>query len=202
MVDEALKLRREYRVPFWEAVLLIARRDSIEVDAVLEAANHHQPMEAFKNIDLVANSVTPETLDGLITSLESNQVLTFSSQITLIDGSTIHIPMLDFRIRPNPENLNLATMIVDHAGLSGHIFDSGNSYHFYGTSTVDGAAGLANFLGKFSLFAPFVDQRWIAHQLIEGACALRISRGKNFAEPPRQVRYVATPGSNRTALGS
>lgn len=33
------------------------------------------------------------------------------------------------------------------------------------------------FLGRALLFTPVVDGRWVAHQMIEGQCALRVSPG-------------------------
>jgi hypothetical protein len=46
---------------------------------------------------------------------------------------------------------------------------------------------LVRFLGKVLLFAPIVDRAWVAHQLIEGACALRISSRAGYGGPPRLV---------------
>jgi hypothetical protein len=97
--------------------------------------------------------------------------------------------MLDFRIRPSVENEQLAVDILTRMSTSGTLFNSGNSYHFYGDKLID-EKQLLEFLGKAALFAPFVDQRWIAHQMIEGACALRISRGKKFTHGPTYVRTV------------
>jgi hypothetical protein len=98
--------------------------------------------------------------------------------------------MLDFRIRPSDENEELAIKVLARLGTPGTLVNSGNSYHFYGDRLLRGGAALSRFLGGASLFSPFVDQRWVAHQLIEGACALRVSPGKSFAAPPLVVRRV------------
>jgi hypothetical protein len=99
--------------------------------------------------------------------------------------------MLDFRIRPSIENEQLAIDILHRLKRGGTLLNSGNSYHFYGNRLLRGDQELVKFLGRASLFSPFVDQRWIAHQLIEGACALRVSPGKSFKSPPKVVRDVA-----------
>jgi hypothetical protein len=193
IVAEALDLRKEYRVPFWEAVLLIARRDNGKaLDLVLDAAIHHQPMtSAAEAVIMTTKDQFARNLRTLTTEVDERRIVTLSSRVTAKSSESVaHLQMLDFRIRPNEENEHLAAEILMRVGVEGILLNSGNSYHFYGNRLMRSDTELASFLGRVSLFAPFVDQRWIAHQMIEGACALRISRGKSFARPPTFVRYV------------
>lgn len=193
IVAEALDLRKEYRVPFWEAVLLIARRDNGKaLDLVLDAAIHHQPMNsAAEAINMATEDQFARNLRQLTIEVDERRIVTLSSRVTTKSSeSAAHLQMLDFRIRPNEENERLAAEILMRVGVEGILLNSGNSYHFYGNRLMRSDTELATFLGRVSLFAPFVDQRWIAHQMIEGACALRISRGKSFARPPTFVRHV------------
>lgn len=192
IVEEALTLRHAYQVPFWEAILLLARREGGKIlDAVLDSAVRHQSMAEYaKEITVPATMVSPSRLREYVSELDANQVLAFSSRIQLRPGEYAHYPMLDFRIRPSEHNEELAAKVVTQIGLSGTLLNSGNSYHFYGDKPMHGERGLFEFLGRASLFVPFVDQRWIAHQMIEGACALRVSRGKSFSHAPQIVRRV------------
>ncbi|TDE31043.1 hypothetical protein [Actinomadura sp. 6K520] len=203
IVDEALDLRRKYRVPFWEAVLLLARREGGEtLRLVLDSAARHQPMsEHAKHIDVPGVDLTVKNIRRLLAERSTDEILALSSRVRLKSQSEyVHIPMLDFRIRPSAENEKLAVDVLTRMSASGILFNSGNSYHFYGDDPLT-EKRLLEFLGKAALFAPFVDQRWIAHQMIEGACALRISKGKKFTHGPRYVRTVSAiseAGTNAT----
>lgn len=193
IVAEALHIRKEYKVPFWEAILLLARRENgAALDLVLDAAIHHQPMsDAADKIRVAAGELSAERLREIAGEAGESRIITLSSKVALNDSETPgHLQMLDFRIRPSEDNERLAAGIMKRVGAEGILLNSGNSYHFYGYTLMGSEAELSAFLGRVSLFAPFIDQRWVAHQMIEGACALRISKGKSFADPPIFVRHV------------
>jgi hypothetical protein len=193
VVAEALQVRKEYKVPFWEAVLLIARnKNGRALDLVLDAASYHQPTsEAEAWFHLTAADGLPRRIKEITATADGQRVIALSSKVTTKSTqSPAHLQMLDFRIRPNEENEKLASEILKRAGVEGILLNSGNSYHFYGYHLMRSDSELSSFLGKVSLYAPFIDQRWVAHQLIEGACALRISRGKSFPKSPEFVRYI------------
>lgn len=57
----------------------------------------------------------------------------------------------------------------------GAIINSGNSYHFIGCDLVN-EAELVDFLAKGLLYGPITDTRWIAHQIIERSCTLRVGK--------------------------
>ena len=193
VVAEALHVRKEYKVPFWEAVLLIARNENGRaLDLVLDAASHHQPTsEAEAWFHLTAADDLPRRIKEITASADGQRVIALSSKVTAKSTqSPAHLQMLDFRIRPNEENEKLASEILKRVGAEGILLNSGNSYHFCGYRLMRSDSELSSFLGKVSLYAPFIDQRWVAHQLIEGACALRISKGKSFPKSPVFVRYI------------
>jgi hypothetical protein len=193
VVAEALHIRKEYKVPFWEAVLLTARKEKGEaLDLVLDEATHHRPMsEVAENIQINAEDFFVGKLQGIAARADGRHIVALSSKVTTKGSQEAgHLQMLDFRIRPNEENESLAAEILKRVGVGGVLLNSGNSYHFYGYHLMRSDAELSRFLGKVSLFAPFVDQRWVAHQMIEGACALRVSKGKSFTHSPVFVRYV------------
>ena len=56
----------------------------------------------------------------------------------------------------------------------GFLLNSGKSYHFIGTSMVAESA-LYGLMGRLIMFNPIVDKSWVAHQLVEGYCALRVT---------------------------
>jgi hypothetical protein len=192
VVDEALVLREESGIPFWEAVLLLARARNTGVDAVLDAAANHHPMGVYGTvINLPAQDMSQEWIQARSSEMGADQVLVFSSKVRLAGRTEPgHVPMLDFRIRPSDENQKLAVKLLRRIGAKGSLLDSGKSYHFYGRDVLPNTADMVTFLGRASLFAPFVDHRWVAHQLIEGACALRVSTGKSYTRPPIVIDEV------------
>ena len=116
-------------------------------------------------------------------SVQRHGILVVSSDVKLLSRERAHIPMVDFRCPATGKNRELAIRacsLIDQAG--GYLLESGHSYHFYGKSLLKPDEFLA-FLGRILLLSPIVDRAWIAHQLIEGACGLRISPAVTNAEP-------------------
>ncbi|WP_435875451.1 primase 1D-like protein [Nonomuraea fuscirosea] len=187
----ALQLRSEYGVPFWTALMLtVAHSGDPLPEGILRAALFHQDTAAASLAeDLKADKISSKELKKRIDMLDDNSVLALASRILLRDGGQAHLPMLDFRLKPTPANLTSTVRVVEQLGLGGVILDSGNSYHFYGLGLL-AQAELQVFLAKALLFAPLVDHRWVAHQLIENSCLLRISRGIKGQKVPCAVAYV------------
>lgn len=176
LVPEALDLRERYGVPYWMSVMFVAQKTHIKIpNSVLRAANFHQDMPAHR-IEVKAESNLVQNLRSLHQSTNAGRILTIRSVVRTTAGELRHIPMLDFRLRSTEENRQTIVSILQEIKASGILLDSGRSYHFYGFELMD-AQALQHFLGRALLFTPLVDHRWIAHQLIEAACALRISRG-------------------------
>jgi hypothetical protein len=190
LVPEARQLRDEYGVPFWMSMILTANRRQQEVPpSILEASGFHQSMDntTFRSTNIIGLSV--QSLLELSNNLAPGRMLTFRSKVTLVDNTPAHFPMLDFRIRPTTDNLKSAIGVAKQLGVRGVILDSGRSYHFYGNDLIT-PDQLRVFLATASLFTPIVDYRWIAHQLIEGTCALRVSAGVTGQILPKVVSYV------------
>jgi hypothetical protein len=179
--------------PFWDA--LYAQLSSVGPQArqeVLALAQYHHQM---RDVAITTSfHLTSRDVEVAIASqakaLKGTQILALSSNLTLASGQELHIPMLDFRVAVCEENQELLLQQLKTIGVSGWLFDSGRSYHFLGRDLLDGRAEFCAFLGRALLFAPIVDGRWVAHQLIEGACALRISSGNPEQISPQFVAEV------------
>ena len=95
----------------------------------------------------------------------------------MTDGKISHLPLIDFHCPASAENARLALAvgrrIIDGSFL---LLLSGKSYHAVGLKPIL-SDELVCFLSKALLFSPIVDRGYIAHQLIERRCALRISKG-------------------------
>ncbi len=98
--------------------------------------------------------------------------------------------MMDFRWVPSSKALDGILSALRTAGVrTGAILESGRSYHFYGFDLLDQGDWL-QFMGKCLLIAPLTDSRYIAHRLIDGACALRITPDKNHPKVPTVAAFL------------
>jgi hypothetical protein len=178
ILEEASNLRNiasKGLFPYWESVLIAALATDKSGMFVREAAKHNPKDEASERFDLSADDLTAGALENRMKSLPPDQVIALCSPCTLKDGSIRHIPMMDYRVFPDSEAvllINNALHAIDQT--KGVILKSGRSYHFYGFALLDRDDWI-RFLARSLLLAPLTDSRYIAHRLLEGAGALRIS---------------------------
>lgn len=170
----ALDQREQIGLPFWDGILLFCVQHRKLVPELLKQSAQHN---TFVGVERTINrpEFTKGQLITLIRATDPSKMLALSSRVRLQNGEERHFAMLDFRCPSAPDMLHPVVHICKQIGLqSGFVIDSGNSYHVYGTELLTNQQ-LIRFLGTALLFAPIVDRPWVAHQLIEGACALRIS---------------------------
>jgi len=191
LVNTALQLRETYDFPFWDALLLTAEREQKDVAAeILDGASFHQPMtSAVRTQTVDVGSLSSKAVIQHAKRVTDGNIAVISSRVKLHNGMEAHLPLLDFSLPPSSANDTIVERIVVRLSQGGYLLDSGNSYHFYGNRLLDDS-GYRKFLGAALLFSPLVDHRWIAHQLVEGAGALRISSGKNGSGLPRLVGEI------------
>lgn len=174
IIEGGLSLRAKYRLPFWDGALLSCFGGPNPPLDLLRAASYHNPSTTHLRV-LERDDVSVDVLHALAEDVSTAHLLAVSSLVENQDGSICHIPMLDFHCPASPENLGLVKCVGSQLSVGGgFILESGESYHFYGLRLLK-AEELAAFLGRALLYAPIVDKCWVAHQLIESACALRIS---------------------------
>lgn len=173
-IDAGLKIRREFGFPFWDSVLASCFGAGPAAVSVLEQAVFHNGPPR-RSLNLLASDWSAGSVQDAIVGLAPGNMLVLSSRVRMRNGEFRHIPMLDFHVPPAVGNHELVFYIakrVDPEG--GYVLASGKSYHFYGKSLY-GDGELPVFLGNALLFCPFIDRAWVAHQLIDQACGLRIS---------------------------
>lgn len=178
-IKEALRLRSDLGLPFWDAVMLTAPRFPRAMSRLFTAASTHVSLrgsdKALSREEVIAGRLT--TLLGEEDAAGSE--LSIVSEVTLLTGEARHLALMDFHARPSAENrtvaLEVCRRIFDGPAV---LLESGGSYHAYGLSLLP-TDGLNAFLGRALLFAPIIDRAYIAHQLIEQRCALRISSGRS-----------------------
>ncbi len=189
VAEAALALRRELKLPFWDGALLSCSNQDEVPAGILRGASFHQSLEG-KCTHIKADAVSVDLLSELSTSAcIANKILAVNSTLKKFDGSISHLPLIDFHVSSSPTNTILVSNLLSHMGLCGWLLGSGKSYHFYGAKLLS-KDELISFLGRFLLFSPIVDRSWIAHQLIEGCCTLRISPRPEYGSSPILVKRI------------
>lgn len=191
IVEKAISLRTAYSLPFWEAVMLSCFDEKRDYTRLLHEASFHQTHR-----NALGRISRDEVLDGHVIKLAesqwSSENLSFSSLVELVGQQMEHIPLLDFHCPETPNNDRLVTEVSRRLyGAEVLLFSSGESYHAVGLETLKSEV-LREFLTKSLMFAPIVDSRYIAHQLLEGACALRLSCSPEKRNMPR-LKLVVSP---------
>jgi hypothetical protein len=188
--EKALELRRRTGLSFWDAVLLEL---PLFPDAVrlLDAAMMHVSLHGEEKV-LSWSEISSGGLERACAEFprEGEASLTLLSEVVCGDGSMGHLPMLDFHAFKSPANQLLVEAAAIRLFPDGSILlDSGESYHAYGTRIVS-QEDFRRFLGNAMLLAPIVDRPYVAHQLIEGRCALRITQGAGKSQVPTVVAVL------------
>jgi hypothetical protein len=188
LVIDALGLRGDTAFPFWDCLLQIIANSSSEAAQLLVLAQRHNP-QSHSMQTLPREHVKSHVFEALMSNLAEGEMLAVSSRTECSGGKVMHVPMLDFHCKISSINDRRVKTIAQRLDLHGYIVHSGQSYHFYGCDLLDSDSLMA-MLAQALLFTPFVDRAWVAHQLIEKACGLRISPGKTYLRPPIVVDQV------------
>ena len=183
--------------PFWESMMSLARSEPLEIRTTVfkEALYHRQDSDGVEEFWMSSEDFL-SVVSG--PGFEETDARSITALTSLVRNSTseTHLPLLDFRIAPSPESTILLTELLTILKTDGYLVNSGRSYHFYGGRTLT-ADDFWKFLGRSQLMAPFVDDRWIAHQLISSKAALRIStNAERHTSPPKLVAWSGRFGAH------
>ena len=154
---------------------------------LLERLLAHRWAEASLRLDRdgVASILTEE-----IRKLELDDVVGIWSEVGLIDeGSSWHIPMMDFKEPDCPEFLDRIRHLMKLIEQSdGAILSSGRSYHYYGTHLMEETEWF-DFLGNCGL-SGLADPRYILHAIKDRCNVLRLSSCPLRPETPFVVSIL------------
>jgi hypothetical protein len=117
--------------------------------------------------------------------------LAATSEVRDADGSEFHIPMLDMRCKQSAANLELVERVAMRLMPEGSlVLESDKSYHLYGRSLLT-PAKLIDFLAQSLLFSPIVDRSYVAHQLLERRCVLRLTARQDKKHVPTVIKVLS-----------
>lgn len=167
--DKAMNIRNIYKLPFWDSMMLTYFNNKVTSDEILNCAiKHNSPIESIETTNV--------TLIVKILEENPNENIAFNSKVILKNNEIRHLPLLDFHIPVSDFNLIQIKKVLTFLGMKvGYILYSGESYHFIGNELLD-EKSLVDFLSRSLFFSPIIDRAWIAHQLIERSCSLRVSK--------------------------
>lgn len=192
ITDPARHEHRRRGFGFWDFVLAEAvSTDSQTRLGLLNGALRHNSDEAIR-IRLDREAFINRLDAGEYENLPARDLVAFYSPVQVTDDERrLHLPLLDLGVKLGPEGQASAMDAMRALGLSGLLFESGRSYHFYGVQPVT-QSELVTLLARAQLLSPIVDSRWVSHQLIDGRCGLRISTDSE--KTPLAPTFVARVG--------
>jgi hypothetical protein len=144
---------------------------------------HYEPLtvEDHREVfEVKGHQLGPDLLTELFESLQDAQEIAFHSRIILPDGTSRHVPMIDFVSRDLQSDWPLTISILPSAiAAELYIFESGRSYHGYSLHLLTEEEWVS-FMGTLLLLNlpdrnPVIDSRWVGHRLRVGFGSLRWS---------------------------
>lgn len=126
-----------------------------------------------------------KALEKQIAELPEGYDLGIHSLVKMKDGSEKYLSLIDFKLSPSPENLEIIKERMKKiVGIEGFILETDKSYHFYGINPVDFDDWI-DFCARCLLTSLVKDEgktiidvvstRYIGHCLLRRANVLRIS---------------------------
>lgn len=184
IIDTALGIRSEVKIPFWEAVFAACLRAGKCSGSLLDAALFHTGFGELTTIS--AKSLELNCLKDIVATEKNNIGLT--SRVELADAQTHHLAIMDFHCSVRVENTEMVASICCRLMPNGFLLlDSGDSYHACGIALLT-AEERIEFLSKSLFFTPIVDSAYIAHQLMQPMSSIRISTGGSRMKCPEVLR--------------
>lgn len=172
-ISTAQNIRNKFRIPFWDSLMLsFFDKDKVSLDLLSSALSHNPNNEKIRTREI------EDIRKLLIANPQDN--LSLNSEVYFNNKTVKHLFLLDFHIFSSSNNLKIVSDILLILNLHGYILNSGDSYHFVSDSFFE-TDSLINLLAKSLLFSPIVDRAWIAHQILERSCSLRVGKKHNIS---------------------
>ncbi|KAA6129667.1 primase 1D-like protein [Cupriavidus cauae] len=137
------------------------------------------------------SEVTYAWLESVLAGLPPKVELALHSNV-ILEGKTLHIPMVDFATRSRAQLPKLKEFLGQKIVDSILWFDSGRSFHGYAATLITEIEWI-ELMGRLLLAnkpnqTPLTDPRWVGHRLIAGYSALRWScNTRQYIQIPQLV---------------
>ena len=182
LVDVAMDRRTRAEVSFWQAMMLTILDSGVVHDAVLDAALYHQG--AGVSDELARNDLERGELE--VRSCGRNGIVSLDSLVVLKE-ECLHLAFMDFRVSPSDANTKIVNAVCRRLMPDGFVsLIATRSYHACGV-VLQRPNERIEFLARSLLFSPIVDDRYVAHQLMQPSSSLRVSAPTENGSSPRVV---------------
>lgn len=185
LIKSAVKTRAGQGYCFSEILLSLALQKKIVPKGIVSALGYHQG-HAKSRVWVDRKNIEQLKLENKING-SGYYPWAISSRVKTKAGDWMHIPLMDFHIEKSPYALNVVvavgTEIFEDSFL---ILESDRSYHGVGLKLLP-EIEFSRFLSKAILFSPVVDYSYVAHQLLEGEAALRVTKKTWNGIPPKVI---------------
>lgn len=174
--EKAIQFRNLTKIGFWDSLMLTYFDREFFSRSILDhMLNHHARRERFA---LSSEQVLNDSLLQYKNALEN---FALNSMVETFDGKKMHFVLLDFHIPESTSNQKVVESLLDSLGLSnGFLLRSGKSYHYMSNFLVR-KSKLDKILYKSIFYSPIIDKYWIAHQLLDNSCSIRITPKNGFS---------------------
>lgn len=170
----AIQIKAAAKISFWESLMLsFFNREHFSEDIIHQMLNHHTRRDKF-------SVGREEVLDGHLEQYRDlNDNIAINSKVQMNDGKVRHLVLLDFHIPETPLNQKVVESVLNSFNLSnGYLLKSGKSYHYISNFVVS-KIRLNQILNRSLFYSPIIDKYWVAHQLMDKSCSIRITRKKD-----------------------
>lgn len=200
LVERAAKARKTSRLSFLEVLLELCAEAQHDVDGILDAVGYHQQHSVSRKW-LSRGDVLKGRLLRVCSNAPPAKPLAFLSRVKTGSSSSRHIPLLDLHVEKSSHSLGMVRSIAKRLlGEANVVLETTRSYHVVGVQLLTETQA-AQFLSKAILFSPITDHAYIAHQLLEGESALRITGRGNADDIPILVTASQSgPASTNATL--
>jgi hypothetical protein len=167
--------------------MLAISKSEAPTEALLDTAATHISLRKSEII-LEREAVLSGGIQKVINSKSTKSGdICITSEVGMANGSIWHLPMIDFHCEPTTAGRLAAIAVCKRIFPSGAVLlKSGESFHAYGLELVS-ISEFFEFLGRALLYSPIIDRAYVAHQLIEKRCALRLSGGSKPTPTTLQI---------------
>lgn len=186
-ISDSMIIRNKYNLPFWNSIMLNSFGKDASAQKILKEALFHKTNHGG-DIIISRKEIDNGKIDTISQSTDDNFWLSVTSEVK-IQSESMHLPLLDFHCPKCNSNDSIVIEVSKLLFPDGFIvLGSEKSYHCYGLILVS-EQKLLDILAKALLFNPIIDGAYIAHQILERRCCLRISKGGKQKKQPIAIHH-------------
>ena len=183
IASKAAIIRKNSWFSYLEILLELSAKADFIAEGLLDAVNYHQRHSKertwFRKEQILAGELV-----RISSAEELKYPVALCSKVRTKENDQLHIPLLDFHVEKTVMAFEMVKRITRTLfGSDFIILATNRSFHSIGL-TLKHDNEFRQVLARSILFAPIVDNAYVAHQLIEGEASLRISKNEPNGQAP------------------